>query len=47
MSTEDIFYWIVAGEKPYQWTWYYVVLYGIPIIDVIEITIAIILLTVP
>jgi hypothetical protein len=44
MSVEDIFYWIIAGKKPYQWTWYYIVIDGIPIIDVIEIIIAIVLL---
>jgi len=44
MSVEDIFYWIIAGKKPYQWTWYYIVIDGIPIIDVIEIVIAILLM---
>ena len=47
MSTEDIFYWIIAGKKPFQWTWYYIVWHGIPIIDVIEIITAVILLNIP
>ena len=47
MSTEDIFYWIIEGKKPYQWTWYYIVWHGIPVIDIVEITIAVFLLSVP
>ena len=47
MSIEDIFYWIVAEKMPYQWTWYYIVWHGIPIIDIVEIIIAVILLSIP
>ena len=46
MSVEDIYYWIIAGKKPFQWTWYYIVIDGIPMIDVIEILTAILLLAI-
>ena len=45
MSVEDLFYWVVIGKKPYRWTWYYLVWYGVPVVDVVELVIAVVLLT--
>ena len=43
MVVEDVSYWIIARKVPYQWSWYYVVYRGIPVIDAIEFIIALII----
>jgi len=43
MVVEDISYWIIARKVPYQWTWYYFVWHGVPVIDVIEFIVALII----
>lgn len=40
---EDILYWIIMFKPPYSWSWFYPVYYYIPIPDVIELWILIIL----
>lgn len=34
-TLEDVLYWTIAFEKPYSWAWFYPVLGGIPIDDLI------------
>ncbi|MFP3164206.1 MAG: hypothetical protein RXQ75_10410 [Acidianus hospitalis] len=41
--TEDVLYWIMMFEPPYSWSWFYPVYYYIPIPDIIELWILIIL----
>jgi len=45
MVVEDVSYWIIARKVPYQWTWYYIVYRGIPVIDVIEFILALLILS--
>jgi hypothetical protein len=45
MVIEDISYWVIARKVPYQWTWYYIVYRGIPVIDVIEFILALLILS--
>ena len=40
ISFEDISYWIWAKQLPYQWSYYYPVIYHIPIVDLIEFYLA-------
>jgi len=44
MTLEDVFYWILDNELPFNYAWYYPVYYHIPIDDAIEVTVATILL---
>lgn len=44
MTLEDVFYWILDNELPFSYAWYYPVFHHIPIDDVVEITVATILL---
>ena len=41
MATEDMFYWIIKSQIPYSYAWYYPVVNGVPIADVVEVVIAI------
>lgn len=41
---EDIFYWIFALRLPYTWSWYYPVYHGIPIPDLLEFLLLLLLL---
>lgn len=43
MIVEDVSYWVIARKVPYQWTWYYIVYRGIPIIDVVEFIVTLII----
>ncbi|CAH69436.1 hypothetical protein [Deltalipothrixvirus pozzuoliense] len=41
MASEDMFYWIIKAQTPFQYAWYYPVIDGIPIADVIEVIISV------
>ena len=41
MATEDMFYWIIKSQIPFSYAWYYPVVSGVPIADVVEVIIAI------
>ena len=43
MVVEDVSYWIILRRFPYQWTWYYIVWHGIPIIYVVEFILSLII----
>ena len=43
MTVEDISYWVIKHQLPFQYTWYYPVIYHIPLVDVIEGVIAVVL----
>jgi len=42
-TVEDIFYWVIGLEVPRQWAWFYPVIYGIPIDDIIGIILLVVL----
>ncbi|BDC18593.1 hypothetical protein [Acidianus sp. HS-5] len=41
--TEDLFYWLIMLEPPYSWSWFYPVYYYIPIPDVIELLLLVVI----
>ena len=43
MTLEDVFYWVIKWEAPFQYAWYYPVLYHIPLVDIAGGTLAIFL----
>jgi len=45
VSMEDIWYWVIKGQTPFSYAWYYPVYYVVPIVDVIEIVISVLLYT--
>jgi hypothetical protein len=32
MLVQDITYWVYINQKPWQWSWYYPVVYGVPLL---------------
>lgn len=40
---EDLFYWLLTLQIPYSWSWYYPVYYGVPIPDLLEFLILLLL----
>ena len=42
-TVEDILYWVIGLEVPRQWAWFYPVIHGIPIDDVIGVILLIVL----
>jgi len=39
-SMEDILYWLLVHQLPYQWAWWYIVINHIPILTVITLIIS-------
>ena len=46
MTLEDAFYWILANQLPFSYAWYYPVIDHIPIDDIVEVAIAVVLLSI-
>lgn len=42
-TLEDIFYWILDLRLPYSWAWFYPVIKGIPVDDIISTVVLVIL----
>ena len=43
MTLEDVFYWVIKREAPFQYAWYYPVLYHIPLVDIVGAVVAAVL----
>jgi len=40
-SMEDILYWLLVHELPFQWTWWYIVIDHVPILTVVVLAISV------
>ncbi len=43
-SMEDVLYWVLVHELPFQWAWWYIVIDHIPILTVIVLAVSVLVL---
>jgi hypothetical protein len=43
-SMEDILYWLLVHQLPFQWVWWYVVIDHVPIVTVLVLAVSVIVM---
>jgi len=43
-SLEDVLYWVLVHELPFQWVWWYVVVDHVPIVTVVVLVVSVMVL---